>query len=387
MAESTGVVERTERWFVAQGLPHFIAEYSATQDIFTRALPLLTVIFVFEVLGALNLDWVWWANLTAVAGGIGILIAGLVVVNKARGRPALARPDTIGTPEIAAFVLAPALLPAVFGGQVAFAASTAAGNLALLGIIYVGTSYAVLPLLKWAIRRLLRQIGGVFDLLVRTLPLLLLFVTLLFITSEVWQVGANLVGGALWGVIALFVAAGTVFLASRVPREIGRLSTFESEQQVRELATGTPVEDSVPDRIELRAPRLSRRQWVNVALVALFTQGIQVLLVSMLIGTFTVGFGLLALDPEIIQSWTGAPPNVLASFWLGDKEMILTEELLRVATLLSAFSGLYFTVAAITDATYREEFYEDIVGELRRSFAARQVYLTLRESRPEPGDA
>ena len=387
MAENTEVVERTERWFVSQGLPHFIADYSATQDIFTRALPLLTVIFVFEVFGALNLDWVWWANLTAVVGGIGILVAGLVLVNKARGRPPLARPDTIGTPEIAAFVLAPALLPAVFGGQVIFAASTAAGNLVVLGIIYVGTSYAVLPMLRWAVRRLLRQLGDVFDLLVRTLPLLLLFVTLLFITSEVWQVGANLVGGALWGVIALFVVAGAVFLASRVPREIGRLSTFESEQQVRDLTRDTPVAESVPDRIDLHAPKLSRRQWVNVALVALFTQGIQVLVVSVLIGAFTVGFGLLALDPVIIQSWTGAPPHELASFWLGDKEMILTEELLRVATLLSAFSGLYFTVAAITDATYREEFYEDIIGELRRSFAVRQVYLRLRESRPETGGA
>ena len=385
MAEDRRVIERTERWFVSQGLPHFIADYSATEDIFTRALPLLTLIFVIEVAGAVNVDWVWWANLSAVAGGIAILVGGLVVVNKARGRPALARPDTIGPLEIAVFVLAPAVLPAVFGGQVVFAASTAGGNLALLALIYVGTSYGVIPLLKWAFRRLLRQIADVFNLLVRTLPLLLLFVTLLFITAEVWQVGANLVGGSMWGVIALFVLAGTLFLVSRLPHEVGRISSFESEEQVQRLTENTPVEGQVGPEVKLQAPALSRRQWVNVGLVALFTQGVQVLLVSLLIGLFCVGFGLLALDPAIIESWSGVAPRDLLSFSLGTKEIVVTEELLRVSGLLAVISGLYFTVAAITDATYREEFYEDIVDELRRSFAVRQVYLTLREGAPKTG--
>ena len=339
---------------------------------------------MLEVLGALNLDWAWWANLAAAAGGIGILVTGLVLVNKARGRPPLARPDTIGALEIAVFVLAPALLPAVFGGQVVFAASTAAGNLALLAIIYFGTSYGVVPMIKWAVRRLLRQIGDVLDLLVRTLPLLLLFVTLLFITAEVWQVGANLVGGSMWGVIALFAVAGTLFLATRLPREVSKLSRFESKDDVRRMTWGTPVEGDTPDDLGLEAPRLSRRQWINVGLVALFTQGVQVVLVSLLIGAFSVGFGLLTLDPEIIRSWTGAPVTELAAFSLGTKEIVMTEELLRVAGLLATFSGLYFTVSAITDSTYREEFYEDIIRDLKRSFAVRQVYLTLLEKGAGP---
>ena len=105
------------------------------------------------------------------------------------------------------------------------------------------------------------------------------------------------------------------------------------------------------------------------------------MLVSILIGIFCVGFGLLALTPDIIQSWAGSPINVVAQFSVGDREIVLTEELLSVAGLLASFSGFYFTVSAITDATYRAEFYEDIVKEIRRSFAVRQVYHALLSSK------
>jgi hypothetical protein len=36
--------------------------------------------------------------------------------------------------------------------------------------------------------------------------------------------------------------------------------------------------------------------------------------------------------------------------------------------------GLYFTVVLVTDATYREEFFDGILAELRQTFAVRAVY-------------
>ena len=60
---------------------------------------------------------------------------------------------------------------------------------------------------------------------------------------------------------------------------------------------------------------------------------------------------------------------------------MLTEELLKVAIFLAAFSGLYFIVVLLTDATYREEFLEEVVGEVREAFAVRAAYLEyLRDS-------
>jgi hypothetical protein len=33
----------TEKWFVRRGVPHFISNYSATEDVFRRVLPVLVV--------------------------------------------------------------------------------------------------------------------------------------------------------------------------------------------------------------------------------------------------------------------------------------------------------------------------------------------------------
>src|SRR5688572_32187130 len=60
--------QRVERWFLSRGLPHFVDDYSATRDVFTRALPALTLFLLFEVIGALNFEWAWWVNVLVAAG-------------------------------------------------------------------------------------------------------------------------------------------------------------------------------------------------------------------------------------------------------------------------------------------------------------------------------
>ncbi|HEX2118343.1 MAG TPA: hypothetical protein VHF91_04100 [Acidimicrobiales bacterium] len=48
-------LEAVERWFRSRGIPHFIGDYSASRDVFTRAVPTLTVVVVLEeVLGELR---------------------------------------------------------------------------------------------------------------------------------------------------------------------------------------------------------------------------------------------------------------------------------------------------------------------------------------------
>jgi hypothetical protein len=49
--------EAYERQFRRAGLPLFIENYSATGDVFTRALPFLALVFVALVFGAVNLRW------------------------------------------------------------------------------------------------------------------------------------------------------------------------------------------------------------------------------------------------------------------------------------------------------------------------------------------
>ena len=46
---------------------------------------------------------------------------------------------------------------------------------------------------------------------------------------------------------------------------------------------------------------------------------------------------------------------------------------------LAAFSGLYFTVYAVTDETYRDQFFTQLKAELDRAMGVRTVYLAARE--------
>ena len=93
----------TERWFLARGIPHFIEDYRASENVFTRALPLLALVFLLELLGAANLEWAWWINVGALLGGVAVAVGLWAVVNAVRGRRWSQLPDTIGPVELAAF--------------------------------------------------------------------------------------------------------------------------------------------------------------------------------------------------------------------------------------------------------------------------------------------
>jgi hypothetical protein len=89
---------------------------------------------------------------------------------------------------------------------------------------------------------------------------------------------------------------------------------------------------------------------------------------------FFVLFGFLAISADIAAGWTGSSVHVLADVTVGGRQLVVTEPLLRVAGFLGAFAGMYFTVVLSTDATYREEFTDDIGPELRQALAVRLVY-------------
>jgi hypothetical protein len=113
----------------------------------------------------------------------------------------------------------------------------------------------------------------------------------------------------------------------------------------------------------------------------LVTQGIQIMLVAVAMGGFLVTFGFLAIDRSIVESWTGAPADVLWEPTLGGRAVLLSEQLLRVSGFLAAFTALYFTVYLVTDPTYREQFRDEVVTDVRGALAARACYVhALRDA-------
>jgi hypothetical protein len=358
-----------ERRFRRAGLPLFIEDYSASEDVWTRAAPLLALVFIGEMLGAIDLDWPLLANVAAALGGLAILLGAFGLVNVARGRPFWALPEDVGPPELAAFVLVPALLPLVFGGQWGSALVTAAANLLLLALAFGIIRYGLLAIVRWTGVRLFAQLAASLTVLSRAVPLLLVFALVLFINTEMWQVFSEMPDAFLALVAGLFVITGSVFVAAQLPRE------------VRSLEEGAGA----------AGPPLERPQRFNVGLVMFVSQALQILVVSLAIGAFFVVFGALAVGEEVRESWEVARQDVLLRLSLFGEQVQVTEALVRVSGGIAAFSGLYYAIAVLTDSTYREEFRDELTREMADSFAARAEYLGLRSAgssdRPRPREA
>jgi hypothetical protein len=384
-----GELDEVERWFVQRGVPHLIDDYTARRDIWTRALPVLMVAYLAGGLLALDLDeWTLARNAVALVAVLAVLAGTWAVTNLVLGRPMSARPQVVGIVELVVFVVGPAL-PSLVLGRADRAAVALLGGLVVLGIVYLGTSYGVVPLLRWAVQTSRGQIVSLGNLVSRALPLLLLFTTFLFVNAEVWQVAGNLAGVAYTAVLGVFFSLGAVFVLSRLPGVLTGLGTFGSRDEVRDLVATTPAAQlPVPPTDTASREMLSVRQRVNVGLVAVFSQALQITLVALVLTGFFCLFGLLAISEEIQRSWTGLEDvHVFVSFTLDGRPFVLTEPLFRVAGFLGAFTGMYFTVVLTTDATYSSEFADDVRPELRRVFAVHLVYRASRATLAAGGPA
>ena len=380
--------DRVERWLTARGLPHLITGYSAREDVLTRALPLLALVFLLEVLLALELDWGLWANLAAVVGGAAVLLGSYGLLNRLQGRPTFALPRRVGNGEIATFLLLPALLPLLFGGDLRGAAAAVVGNAVTLAVVYVVTSYGIVPMLRWAVVQTGRHLVAVGTLAARALPMLLLFSTFLFVNAELWQVAAGFTPATFTATVVLFTGAGLVFFLLRLPRQTADIATFSSWEEVRQLSAGSPaagleVPEDTPPPTTL--PALGRADRANVGLLLVVVQGVQILLVSGLIGAFFVAFGMVAIREATIVAWAGADAvDTIVRLELWDTPLVLTRQLLFVASFIAAFTGLQFTVSASTDDAWRAEFVDDVVRDVREALAVRARCLAAAQAVEPP---
>jgi hypothetical protein len=374
------LTRRTERWFVKRGLPHFIDEYRATTDVWTRAAPFLFLVFLAELAFSLDEEREGLEELLPLLGGLAIFLTVITLVNVLRGRSPLQRPDKVGTPELAVFVLTPPLLPLIFSHDHATdPLGAVALNLTILLVVYVVTSYALVPMTRWALGQMFRQLADVADLMVRSLPLLLLFATFLFLTTEIWQVAADLEAPVFLIVAGMFLLIGSAFLIIRQRQEVQRVSRFASWQEVHDSCGAAPTCDldvtGLPEPPS--PPPLGKRARLNVSLVLVFTQGVQILLVGLVVGLFYLAFGLVAVREATLESWVGEDLDVIGRATIFGTEILFTWDLVRTCLLVAAFSALQFTFSALTDETYRKEFFEGILGEMRESLATRALYVEV----------
>ncbi|MEX0754875.1 MAG: hypothetical protein WD556_07115 [Actinomycetota bacterium] len=349
-------IENYERQFRRAGLPNLIEDYSPSEDIFTRALPFFGLVFVLELLNALNFEYAVWANVLFFAGAVAIAVVALGMANRARGRAFLSRPERVGVPELTVFVVVPALLPLVFGWQWRSALVTLAAQICIVGIAYAVIGLGLFSIVRWAGARFVEQLEASLQLLVKAVPLLLFFALVMFFTTEIWQVFTSAAAARYWTAIALFVLLGLGFLWVRIPASVRDLE--------REVGLG--------DR------PLRPRARINVAVVILVSQCLQILFVIAAVWLFFVILGALLVTADVREGWLLVEDDVVLLVpFIGDGDVAVTGQLLRVATGVAAFVGLYYAVQMLVDAAYRDQFIDRVTDQMRDTFAARNDYLRL----------
>ncbi len=348
-------ITELERSFRRAGLPTFIRGYSARQA-FAKALPLLTLVFVLEILNALNFDFGFWTNVGFLAGGIGISLGIIGALNVARGQAFFSVPRRVGPAEMLVFVLVPSLLPLLFGGQVTSAVVTLIGNTLLLGLVYLVLGFGAVSILEWAVRRFVSLFAASLSVLVRALSLLLFFLLVIFFSTETWQIWTLPPVPKFVAAAGLFMFLAAGFLLLRLP------------QSVRDLEREADLQDE----------HLSRPQRVNVGVVMFLSQFLQVVFVASAVWLFFVVFGSLLVSAGVREVWLGTSgAEVWRIPFFGDTVVVITVQLLRVATGMASFAALYYAVATQLDEAYRDEVVEQIARQLKETFARRAEYLGL----------
>ncbi len=320
----TDALAATELWFVQHGLPYFVPE---EREAARAALHSFRTLALLAVTAAV-----------ALAGGVAL-----------------------------AWLL----------GNAAFAPATLMLLVGLAVLGYAGTAMRAGPIARWAVGRTLGSLRLLLPLATRALPLLMLFITFLFINAEVWQLSASMGGATLWLTVMLFGLFAVLFLLVRFPEELDSADQLLDHDRLVEACRRTPLEGLAGDRVAPDAARAHVRvagyERANLVGVLVIAQAVQVLLLSLCVFAFFMIFGALVMDDGVQQAWTAREELRNAPVLTH-----LSLELFQVSVFLAAFSGLYFTVCAVTDEAYRDQFFRGMQRELERAVGVRAVYLALR---------
>ena len=322
----TGDRTAVEAWFLAHGLPYFVAEEREAARAGLRRRRVVPIVLLLVLVAAAAgglLGWVSERYTTAPALWLSVLVLGL--------------------------------------------------------LWYASTALHARPILGFALSRTLGSLRFIAPMASRALPLLLVFVTFLFVNAEAWEMTTNLPFGLLWFTVLLMFGLAVLFLLVRLPEEVDRVDDAVDDDFIVRACAGTPLEAA--SREVAADPGIDPQEHAQVAgferwnliLVLLVIQTVQVLLLSVTVFAFFMLFGSLVMETATQESWTGRDDVGNAPFLPH-----VSLSLMKVSLFLASFSGFYFTVSAVTDDTYRRQFFSVVESQLERAVGMRAVYLALR---------
>lgn len=374
-------------WFREQGLPTFVPLRRWFTDLPRRVAPLVcwvTVIayFLGDGLNA-GTDFVITVDVGdfVIAALVGLLLLGSLAL--AWGAYRLMRwmlrrmPLGIGT-VIASLVIVicgAALISADYLDHPNATVGPVLRTVLILAVCCLVTGMGGGSLISWASRLAVRNASAIGHMASIALPVILMLVVFAFFSAEVWQMATALP----WSSVALVglvvaVLAGIVVLRVSAS-ELDDDAHAPTAEQRRELLAGTPAEhraEHAAERKPLRAP-----QRLNLLLALTFAQLLQALFFTALLCALLIVIGAIAIPEGVVALWLGAgseaQPMVVEKLAIGSAELPLTVNLLKAATLLSLIATLPFVFSAVSEARYRERFFDPIMADMRRAILVRDA--------------
>jgi hypothetical protein len=188
--------------------------------------------------------------------------------------------------------------------------------------------------------------------------------------------------------VLLFATVAVGFLLVRLPEELDDVDDEIHGSRLVKSCEGTPLApivsryvDGEEDLFDLAAEtEITGFQKANLILVLLVSQFVQVLLLAVSVFVFFLVFGSIVMTDDVVASWIGHEPRSVVPGLPGP-----SVELTQVAVFLAAFSGLYFTVYAVTDEIYRRQFFTAVTDELERAVGVRAVYRAMKRQSTDAG--
>ncbi len=365
-----------EHWLLRRGVPHLVANYTARERIWTRARPILIIALVMQVFLVFGDRFTGWTQLLVFLIALAVVGTAWLGFRRWRGMSPFDTRGGVGWQQLAFFVLVPTAVSALAGIGIAWTmAVVALGNLAFLGLVYVVVGFGLLPLTRWALGTLGIHLLTLTRLLARTLPVVLVLTVFMFINAEIWQVALLAHWTAVVVACGLLAVIGTLFIAISADDVVdaAREATLDPDEAEAYLV-GTPLEGFKPSSNHLDLDRSAR---INLRLVVVFSIGVQIVLVGLLIAATYVGFGLLLVPFEVLELWgsgSGVEYNVLAEGEMLGFPLTLTAEHLAVSALVATMSGLSVAASAVTDDAYARTFTVQLHRELRQSLVVARTY-------------
>lgn len=436
------LIDAAEKWLVYRGVPHFLKR---REDLEVRPATVGLSVILAASFGAVAADAEGLPASAQIAIGAGVVLAWLLVdvvrrrLRKESDRFRWPRPGHVNVSilvAIAATMVADAAYEWHEEHKVALLALAWAS---IVLVIAAATPLGALRIVVWAAGHPFREAAQNVKVLAGGLPLLLLTVGFLFLTSELWHVATYLSPPALAGAVGFFVVPGGFLLfvlarshiaeaqrfadwnavraclGDRRPDPLAPLETLEAavnecldraakfnewqdvrdwldERKRRAAAENADRPNGATNGAALRlqrlrdespwgelgnlaVPDLGWRERWNITIVLLFGQAVQVLAVTLVMAAFLLAFGRLTVREDTLEAWQVIPKEGTPQ----DGFLGWSGQHLKVTALLAAFAGLSFAVYAVLYKDQREIFFGELDRKATQRLAVRALYRRLLE--------